>query len=92
MFRAARFQPSAVITIGGTFLLLAARSFRPDWNDLIFTALILIAMTYHLFAYECGRHQAALDFVITLGGLTYLGWVAGYMLDLRALPQGAGGS
>lgn len=88
MFRKARFQPSAVITIGGVVLLLALRAFRPEWTNWAFTALILIAMTYHSYAYECGRHEAALDFVITLGGLTYLGWIAGYMIDLRALPEG----
>lgn len=88
MFRLARFQPSAVITVGGTFLLLTLRAFRPEWTDWGFTGLILVAMTWFLYTYECGRHEAALDFVITLGGFTYLGWFAGYMLDLRALPNG----
>ncbi len=88
MFRSAKFLPSVPITVGGTFLLLAVRAFRPQWADWSLTALILVAMTYHLIAYECGRHEAALDFVISLGGLLYLGWFAGYMLELRALPQG----
>jgi phosphatidate cytidylyltransferase len=88
MFRATRFQPSPLITVGGTFLLLAVRAFQPVWTDWTFTVLILTAMTYHMYAYECGRHEAALDFIITLGGLAYLGWIAGYMLDLRALPLG----
>jgi len=89
MFRLARFQPNALITVGGTFLLLVARAFRPAWTDWILTVLILVAMTYHMYAYECGRQEAALDFVIDLGGLAYLGWIAGYMIDLRELPQGA---
>jgi phosphatidate cytidylyltransferase len=89
MFRMAGFQPSALITVGGTFLLLTLRAFRPEGTDWAFTGLILVSMTYSLYTYERGRHEAALDFVITLGGLTYLGWFAGYMLDLRALPQGA---
>src|SRR5512143_232444 len=89
IFRAGRYQPSALITVGGTFLLLAARAFRPAWTDWILTGLILVAMTYHLYAYECGRHEAALDFVISLGGIVYLGWFAGYILELRALPHGA---
>ncbi len=88
MFRAANYQPSPLITIGGTFLLLAVRAFRPGLSDWVFTVLILVAMTYHLYAYERGRHEAALDFVISTGGLTYLGWIAGYILDLRALPHG----
>src|SRR5512141_3220883 len=88
MFRAAKYRPSALITVGGTFLLLAVRSFQPAWTDWTYTALILVAMSYYLYVYECGRQEAALDFVITLGGLTYLGWIAGYMLELRALPMG----
>jgi phosphatidate cytidylyltransferase len=89
MFHVARFRPSYVITLGGTFLVLAARSFRPAWTDWVFTSLILIAMTYHLYQYERGRDEAALDFVISLGGIAYLGWIGGYFMDLRALPQGA---
>lgn len=88
MFRGARFQPSAPITVGGTFLLLLVRAFQSQWTDSALTVLILAAMAYHMYANECGRHEAALDFVITLGGLVYLGWIAGYILDLRALPQG----
>ncbi len=88
MFRAAGYQPSALIAVGGAFVLLTTRAFRPAWTDWALTALILGAMTYHLFAYERGRHEAALEFGITLGGFTYLGWFAGYMLELRALPDG----
>ncbi len=88
MFRAANYQLSGLITVGGTFLLVAVRAFRPDWTDRVLTVLILVAMTYYMYTYECGRHEAALDFVITLGGLTYLGWIGGYILDLRALPHG----
>ncbi len=88
MFRGAKFQPSVPLTVGGTFLLLVVRAFVPGWTELTLTALVLVAMTYHMYAYERGRHEAALDFVITLGGLIYLGWIGGYMLDLRALPDG----
>ena len=89
MFRAAEFQPSVPISVGGTFLLLVLRAFLPAWTEWSLTALILISLTYHLIAYERGRNQAALDFVVTLGAFIYLGWIAGYMLDLRALPEGA---
>jgi phosphatidate cytidylyltransferase len=89
MFTAAGHRPSVPITVGGTFLLLAVRALRPAWIETTFTILILITMTYYLVSYERRRNGAALEFVITLGGFTYLGWVAGYMLDLRALPEGA---
>src|SRR5512140_118232 len=79
MFRGVKYQPSVPITIGGTFVLLVMRAFWPQWTDLVLTVLILVAMAYHTYAYECGRHEAALDFVISLGGFVYLGWIAGYM-------------
>jgi phosphatidate cytidylyltransferase len=41
-----------------------------------------------LIEYERGREQAALDFLASVGGLAYLGWVGAYMIDLRTVPNG----
>jgi phosphatidate cytidylyltransferase len=49
---------------------------------------IMVAMAYHLIAYERGRDRAATDFTITLGGIFYLGWIGAYMISLRMLPEG----
>ena len=89
MFQVKDFQPSLWITVGGTVAILLTRAFFPAWAEPIFAVLILLAMTFHLSAYERGREQAALDFAITVGGLVYLGWIGGYISDLRALPNGA---
>jgi phosphatidate cytidylyltransferase len=88
MFRAINMQPSAWVTIGGTLLILITRAFYPAYAELALTCLVLVAMAVHLYAYERGREQAALDFTITVGGFLYLGWVGAYMNDLRALPNG----
>lgn len=88
MFRAVEFEPSTYITVGGTLVILGMRAFLPHYADIAFTVLLLLAMTYHLFAYERGRDQAALDLIITMGGLAYLGWVGAYMIDMRSLPDG----
>ncbi len=88
MFQISKFEPSIHITVGGIFVILAMRAFFPQFAELVLSALILLAMTYHLFAYERGRNEAALDLTITLGGLIYLGWVGAYMVDLRSLPNG----
>ncbi len=88
MFRSAKFEPSVPLTVGGTIAILAARAFFPAWDELVLVAFILLAMTYHLIAYERGRDQAALDFVITTAGIVYLGWIGAYLIDLRALPDG----
>lgn len=100
MFRAVKMLPAAWVTVGGTLLLLATRSqsvmglffpsveFSPHWAELILTCLTLVAMAVHLFAFERGRDQAALDFVITVAGFIYLGWIGAYLVDLRELPEG----
>ncbi len=88
MFRAVQMQPSAAVIVGGTFLLLIARAFFLEYAELTLACLVLIALAVHLFAYERGRDQAALDFTITVGGFAYLGWVGAYLYDLRALPEG----
>jgi len=88
LFRAVKMQPSMVMTIGGVLLVLVARAWFPTWAGGTLTILILIAMTYHLIAYERGRDQAALDLTTTLGGIVYLGWIGAYLIDLRNLPNG----
>ncbi len=88
MFRAVQMQPSAVIIVGGTVVLLVARGFFPAYAELALTCLVLIAMAVHLFTFERGRDQAAFDFAITVGGFMYLGWIGAYLYDLRALPEG----
>src|SRR5258708_10667495 len=87
LFRSMKWEPSLVLTVGGSSLILVARSFWPGASDAVFSVLILLAMTFHLIAYERGRDEAALDFCITVGGLVYLGCIASYIIDLRALPN-----
>ena len=88
MFRAVKFEPQIHITVGGVALVTLSRMFLPEFAMPVFAATILVALTYHLIAYERGREQAALDFCITVGGVVYIGWVGSYLFDLRNLPQG----
>ena len=88
IFRAVKLEPQVHVTIGGVALIIITRMFLPEYAMPVFAAAILIALTYHLIAYERGRDQAALDFAITIAGLTYLGWIGGYLFDLRNLPHG----
>ncbi|MBC6938417.1 MAG: hypothetical protein DYG87_04075 [Anaerolineae bacterium CFX3] len=88
LFRAAGSQPSMLTTVGGTLAILLARAFRPEYAGAALAFFILTAMAVHLYAYERGRDQAALDFTATVGGLAYLGWIGAYLYDLRALPEG----
>ena len=88
MFRLKAYEPAAAIILAAVLLILAARAFRPDLASPILTASVLTAMGFHLFRFERGREQAAIDLLITLGGILYLGWVAAYFIDLRSLPNG----
>jgi phosphatidate cytidylyltransferase len=88
LFRAVKFEPQVYITVGGVTLITIARMFFPQYALPAFEATILVALAYHLIAYERGRDQAALDFAITIAGLTYIGWIGSYLFDLRNLPEG----
>lgn len=83
MYRAVKHEPNEMVTVGGVLVLVTARFFFADFAIPLFVLLILLAMGVHLFAYERGRDQAALDFSVTVTGITYLGWLGSYLLDLR---------
>ena len=88
LFRAVKMEPQIYITVGGVALLIFARMFNPEHAQSVLTAVVLLAMAYHTIAYERGRDPSALDFCVTIGGVVYIGWLGGYLLDLRNLPQG----
>lgn len=88
LFRAVKMEPQVHITLGGVTLILFTRMFYPQFAMPVFAGAILTGMAYHLIAYERGRDQAALDFALTICGLTYIGWIGAYLLDLRSLPDG----
>ncbi len=88
LFRAVKLEPHMVITVGGVAIVTITRMFFPAYAQPAFAASILFAMAYHLIAYERGRDQSALDFSITVGGITYIGWIGSYLFDLRNLPNG----
>ena len=88
LFRAVKFEPNMIVTMGGVMVVTLARMFLPEYAHPVFAAVILLAMAVHLVAYERGRDQSALDFAITVGGIVYIGWIGSYLLDLRKLPEG----
>jgi phosphatidate cytidylyltransferase len=88
LFRGVKLEPNVYITVGGVTFTIIARMFFPQYAMLVFAVTILSALAYHLVAYERGRDQAALDFAITVTGVTYIGWIGSYLFDLYNLPQG----
>jgi phosphatidate cytidylyltransferase len=88
LFRAVQYEPSDIVTVGGVLVIATARFFFVDAAIPAFVLLVLLAMTVHLFAFERGRAQAALDFAVTVAGIVYIGWLGSYLIDLRSLPDG----
>jgi len=85
LYKAVNHEPNEIVTVGGVLVLVTARFFFPEAALPVFVGLILLAMAVHLFTFERGRDQSAYDFGITVAGIAYLGWVGGYLLDLRTL-------
>lgn len=88
LYRAVQFEPHEIVTVGGVLVIATARFFFAEAAVPVFVVSILLAMTVHLVAFERGRSQAGIDFAVTVAGITYLGWIGSYLLDLRQLPQG----
>jgi phosphatidate cytidylyltransferase len=88
LYRAVQYEPNEIVTIGGVLGIATARFLFAEAAIPLFVLLVLLAMAVHVFAYERGRDQAALDFAVTVAGIVYLGWLGSYLLDLRSLPQG----
>lgn len=87
--RAGGFQPAGVLVIIGTLSLIVARNLNGfESSAWLMSLLILVAMTFHLVAYEGGRDKAGTDFGVTLGGIFYIGWLGAYFISLRNLPEG----
>lgn len=89
IFRRGGYQPSGVLVVAGTLALAIGRmSDQFGSAPWIVSALVLVSMSFHLIAYERGRDQAGTDFAITLAGTLYFGWIGGYLISLRELPEG----
>lgn len=88
MFQDVKLAPSGMLVMPGVLAITIARALFPDYDEVLFTAFVLLAMAVHVFAYERGRDQAAVDFAVTVAGLAYIGWIGAYLIDLRSLPNG----
>ncbi|HZD56994.1 MAG TPA: phosphatidate cytidylyltransferase [Anaerolineales bacterium] len=89
LFRAAGLQPASALIVIGTLLLVLGRALD-DFNSApaATVMIILVSMTYHLLRYEGGRDQAGTDLSVTLSGILYVGWLGGYLISVRRLPDG----
>lgn len=91
-------RPALPLLIGGVFLLSLAQSAPALWPDLetqaslisggALAALLVAATTWHLVDFERGAPASGTDWAVTVAGTVYLGWMSGYLMQLRALSDG----
>lgn len=74
--------------LGAGLLVLAYSQSGIEGAAFVLSLILLVSMTYHLLDFERGRQQAATDFAVSVMGMVYCGWLASYMVALRALPEG----
>ena len=89
LFRRGGLRPSAFLLVAGAAALVLARQARGfDDSAALLAVLALAAMTWHVVDFERGAPHSGTDFVVTLGGVSYLGLVGAYLVSLRNLPDG----
>lgn len=81
----------APLLVAGVFIFLLQRWLLTDeYLGILLSALIFLAVITALIQYESGIKEAAAGFTANLAGMLYLGWVGGFFITLRDLPDGLG--
>ena len=89
LFKEGGAQPSTGIMLAGVLVLVFVRyQFAFGYDSWLLPLFLLLAMAFHLLAYENGRDEAGSDFTVTLTGLFYIGLLGSFMLLMRQLPDG----
>jgi phosphatidate cytidylyltransferase len=89
LFRRGGQRPALALLVGGAMLLSAGRQLLDThWLGLALGGLLLAAMAWHALDYERGAQLSGTDFAVTVSGMLYLGWIGGYLVALRGLPDG----
>jgi phosphatidate cytidylyltransferase len=84
-------SPSLLVLLGGILLFSLQRwFFDGQYLGILLSLVIFLTALAALIQYESGNTNAALNFGITLSGIFYLGWVGGFFIPFRAIPNGRG--
>jgi phosphatidate cytidylyltransferase len=89
LFRVGGQRPARPLIVGGVLLLIAAQQY-PALNPrhALVALAVLAPLVWHLIDFERGASVPGTDFAVTVAGIFYLGWLGGYFIALRALPDG----
>jgi len=91
LFKKMGFNPSLAALLAGVVVLALSRwVFLGQYESAAFLIVLLVTILTALIQYEAGSRDAAINFAITLAGVFYIGWVGGFFITLRAMPDGRG--
>jgi phosphatidate cytidylyltransferase len=89
IFKQGDYSPSRFLLIAGTASVVISRhAFGEQGSIFTLSMVIMVAMAFHIYAYEQGAPKSASDFAITTAGIIYLGWFGSFFVALRDLPEG----
>ena len=81
--------PLTVLIISVIVLILARWFLGIGASHRILTACIMAAILCGTLLCEEGVPKSALSFTVLTTGMVYIGWLGGYMISIRQLPNGA---
>ncbi len=91
LFKKMGFNPSLAALLAGVLMLALSRwVFLGQYESAAFLIVWLVTILTVLIQYEAGSRDAAVNFAVTLAGVFYIGWVGGFFITLRAVPDGRG--
>ncbi len=82
-FRAGGGRPAELLILLGVAALVANRYWAWVDQGLLLTVCVVLSLIWHLVDYERGAQASGTDFVATVGGVVYLGWMGSFMVALR---------
>src|SRR3970040_1856024 len=88
LFRRGGVAPRHGAVVGAVLLAAGRQLFDLKLQGLVLAVLLLAAMAWHELDFERGAPQSGTDFAVTVSGMLYLGWIGGYLVALRNLPEG----
>ncbi|MBN2047848.1 MAG: phosphatidate cytidylyltransferase [Anaerolineaceae bacterium] len=89
MFQKDGYQPAKLLVAAGIIGFVLTRIFfQFAYADLMLVAILLINLFYYVYRFEIGSKRSGFDFIISLSGICYIGWLGAYMISVRSLPNG----
>ncbi len=94
LFRAGEFRPARLLILAVVIALMFGRHLNGAQGDPfrsdapILAVFTLLTMAVHLVDFERGGRFSGTDFAVTLSGGLYFGFLGGFLIPLRGLPEG----